>query len=177
MNETAIGIHQLLKSLGQRLVLVESCTAGWVAAQFGVIPRVSESLCGSFVVYRTASKHHWLGIKQSILDDPAIGPVSERVTQELAQAALTQTVEATIAVAVTGHLGPNSPRPNDGTIFVSIARRLSTTTLRTYQTTTKKINLKSPEPVNTFDYQGREARQREAGCCVLDLLLQELQEA
>lgn len=115
-------IRDSLSATHQRLVTAESCTAGFVAAELGQIPGISESWCGSLVAYRKESKFEWLGIDRSILDDPLRGPVSEDATRELARAALQKTSEATIAAAVTGHLGPNSPPGMDGHVFTAVAK-------------------------------------------------------
>ncbi|MEZ6136283.1 MAG: CinA family protein [Pirellulaceae bacterium] len=82
--------------LDGRLVLAESCTAGRVAATLASFPGISNWLCGSFVVYRCDSKSRWLGIPTKLLDDPQIGPVSEQVTELLAQAAATSYAGSTI---------------------------------------------------------------------------------
>ncbi|MCA9159342.1 MAG: CinA family protein, partial [Planctomycetales bacterium] len=76
MLELAISLRDLLASEQCRLVLVESCTAGRVAATLGELPGISQWLCGSLVVYRNASKSAWLGVPDSLLDDPQQGPVS-----------------------------------------------------------------------------------------------------
>jgi len=167
MDETTLSIRNLLKKNGDRLVLVESCTSGWIAAQFGAIPGISEFFCGSLVVYQNSSKHHWLGINQEILDDPKIGPVSELVTRQLANSVLEKTPDATIAAAITGHLGPGSPSGQDGTIFVSIARR---SFVSIESVTTMLLRLDSPCPQDENDYIARLARQQEAGNALLTIL-------
>ncbi|MCY2975661.1 MAG: CinA family protein [Planctomycetota bacterium] len=167
MNETTLRIRDLLKGSGNRLVLVESCTSGWVASQFGMIPGISECFCGSLVVYRNNSKNQWLEIDQAILDDPQIGPVSNRVTTELAVSVLRKTPEATIAAAITGHLGPGAPSGQDGNIFISIARR---TISSIESVTTIPGQLKAPCPQHDLDFEARFIRQQEAGNLLLTVL-------
>ncbi len=167
MNEITLRIRDLLKSSGNRLVLVESCTSGWVASQFGMIPGISEYFCGSLVVYRNDSKHQWLEVDQAILDDPRIGPVSHRVTTELAVSVLKKTPEATIAAAITGHLGPGAPSTQDGNIFVSIAYR---TVSSIESVTTVLRQLKAPCPQHDLDISARFIRQQEAGDFLLTVL-------
>jgi nicotinamide mononucleotide (NMN) deamidase PncC len=77
------------------------------------------------VVYRNATKTAYLGIPANVLDQH--GPVSREVTELMAQRVLEKTPEATIAVSVTGHLGPNAPAELDGRVFIGIARRGGTT--------------------------------------------------
>lgn len=117
----ATAVANVLRSTGRRLVLAESCTGGLVAATLAQIPGISEQLCGSAVVYRSATKSAWLGIDPGLLDDPALGPVSAEVTRALALAVLERTPEADIAAAVTGHLGPNAPPALDGVVYVAVA--------------------------------------------------------
>jgi len=119
----AAEVATLLRSSGQRLVLAESCTGGLVAATLAQVPGISESLCGSAVVYRAATKAAWLGIDSRLLADPVIGPVSAEVTRALALAVLQQTPEADLSAAVTGHFGPNAPPDLDGVVHVAVAVR------------------------------------------------------
>lgn len=116
-------IRSLLEAKRQQLVCAESCTAGLVAATLAKWPGISGWLCGSLVVYQTNIKHQWLGIASDVLEDPSIGPVSKQVTGQLACRALELTPGATLAIAVTGHLGPGAPEHLDGVIFVSLALR------------------------------------------------------
>lgn len=110
-----------LKKRKQRVVFAESCTGGLVSATLARIAGVSEVLCGSLVVYRNDSKAKWLGIPAGVLRDP--GPVSAEVAMQMATRLLKMTPEATIAAAVTGHLGPNAPKELDGLVFVAVCMR------------------------------------------------------
>jgi nicotinamide mononucleotide (NMN) deamidase PncC len=157
-----------LHSRSDRLVLAESCTAGLVAAELGQIPGISEFLCGSMVVYRTPTKSAWLGISTSLLDNPEIGPVSAQVTIALAESALAKTPEATIAAAITGHLGPGSPVALDGKVFCAFVRRSQIETpaeCRNYQLT-------SPTPTDQDDLSRRSARQREAAGLLIRFIIE-----
>lgn len=128
-------VRQLLERTGEQLVCAESCTAGLVAATLAKWPGISKWLCGSFVVYQTEIKHQWLGIPSELLHDPidgpsvgpsvgpSGGPVSQRVTALLALEALEKTPQATLSVAVTGHLGPGAPELLDGFVFIALAKR------------------------------------------------------
>jgi nicotinamide-nucleotide amidase len=152
-----------------RLVLVESCTAGMVAASLGQIPGISKYFCGSWVVYREASKQQWLGIDQALLEDPQRGPVSQQVTELLAKAALDRTPEATIAAAITGHLGPAAPRPLDGKIYSAVQGR------DWLQRRDAEGWLSSPAPRDHDDWEARRHRQTEATRHLLRQLLLFLQ--
>lgn len=121
--DRAGSVRKALEQCGEQLVLAESCTAGMVASALAHWPGISKWLCGSMVVYQSATKETWLGINQAYLDNPAIGPVSREVTDELSQAVLARTPQATLAAAVTGHLGPGAPPDLDGVIFITLSRR------------------------------------------------------
>ncbi len=148
-------LRELLASRDERLVLVESCTAGLVSGILGQIPGISQYLCGSMVVYRNDSKRHWLGIDSAQLDDPSIGPVSKTVTEELAAAVLVRTPEATVAGAITGHLGPDAPGGMDGTVFTCVRSRATASIA-------VRHSLTNPPPMDSRDWGTRQQRQIEA---------------
>lgn len=152
-----------------RIVLAESCTSGNVAASLGCLPGVSSRLCGSFVVYRNASKTQWLGIGSDVLSDPTRGAVCMEVTEQLSLAALAHTDEASLALAVTGHLGPAPDQPNlDGLVFCALAMR---STGLYASLSTKLVN---PSPTDSSDVQRRVARLQEATEWVLQRACHEL---
>lgn len=121
--ELAGNLAELLQQQGQRLVLAESCTAGWCAALLSVIPGISRFLCGSLVTYQNESKTSWLRVSASDLADPGIGPVSETVARQMLCGALACTPQADLGAAVTGHLGPQAPPDLDGVIYVAVGWR------------------------------------------------------
>jgi len=116
-------VSEQLKAKQMRIVLAESCTSGLLAATLGRIPGISESLCGSAVTYRNATKAGWLGVDRELLDDPKITAVSDSVARQMAMGVLQLTPEANLAVSVTGHLGPDAPAGQDGIVFVGILQR------------------------------------------------------
>ncbi len=116
-------VSEQLKAKRLRIVFAESCTAGLLAATLGQVPGISESLCGSAVTYRNATKAGWLGVDTKLLDDPAITAVSDPVARQMARGVLQMTPEADLAVSVTGHLGPDAPAGQDGLVFVGIYGR------------------------------------------------------
>lgn len=116
-------VIRLLRESRKRIVFAESCTGGAVAANFTVVPGVSEVFCGSMVVYRNDSKTEWLGLDPVMLADPEIGSVSPQTSQLLAQQVLAHTPEADFALAVTGHFGPDAPDHLNRRIFVALVRR------------------------------------------------------
>lgn len=163
-------VRDRLRDGGDRLVLAESCTAGLVAAELGQIPGISEFLCGSMVVYRTPTKTAWLGISSELLNDPGMGPVSAEVTIALAQAVLEKTPEATIAAAITGHLGPGAPADLDGQVYCAIVRRDAVGNRFGVQS----LKLISPPAIDLEDLSRRRARQKEAADALLSFLEKKL---
>ena len=155
-------LARLLAASDQRLVLAESCTAGLVAASLAQISGISDLFCGSLVTYRNATKSKWLGVPEAILARHTA--VSEPVARWMAMGALVATPEADWAASVTGHLGPAAPPEQDGLVFIGIANRdftercLNGITVREYRLTV-------PERI---------ARQREAACRVLELVIEKL---
>ena len=114
-------IQQLLDSNDQQLVLAESCTAGLAASRLGGVPGISAHFCGSAAVYQEGTKQDWLDIPASLLEDH--GAVSEPVAGQMALQSLQKTGAATLAVSITGHLGPGAPVELDGQVFVGVALR------------------------------------------------------
>ena len=161
-----IRVRDGLRDSGDRLVLAESCTAGLVAAQLGQIPGISDFLCGSMVVYRTATKTAWLGISSEVLEDPVIGPVSALVTLSLAEAILAKTPEATLAAAITGHLGPGAPEGMDGQVYFAVVRR----GFRSETCEVQSLKLSSGPVINQDDFANRHARQKEAAYALFSLI-------
>lgn len=121
-------LAELLRQSGRRIVFAESCTGGLISAALTAIPGISEYHCGSAVVYQVQTKHRWLGIAESLLQKP--GPVSREVALAMARAVLDRTPQADLAASVTGHLGPNAPKRQDGLVYSAVAVR--STELQTF---------------------------------------------
>ncbi len=182
MLELATALRDRLAAEQRRIVLVESCTAGRVAATLGELPGISQWLCGSLVVYRNASKSSWLGVPDSLLDDPKRGPVSESASHWLARAALERTSEADLAVAVTGDIGPNAPPATDGHIFLAAAVRIpqsgtishALTRPDAIQINQQELHLRAPAPRSNSDIAARRLRLDEATRATLSFAIAQL---
>ena len=157
----AAELKALLERHSARIVLAESCTAGRVAATLGCLPGISNWLCGSFVVYRCDSKTRWLGVPAELLDDPAVGPVSQPTTEWLARAALLATPEARYGLAVTGEIGPGAPPEKDGLVFCSLWDG------QRQHMQLAEHRLQSPRPSSNQDVAARIERLDEASLFVL----------
>ena len=169
----ALEVRRLLAARNERLVLAESCTAGRVAACLAVVPGISQWLCGSLVVYRSATKTAWLSVPRQILDDPQQGPVSPIATRLLAEAALRQTPEADWAVAVTGDVGPGAPPATDGKVFVASRYRPAGLEAE-WAGHQRQLQLAAPAPHDTADLPRRLRRLDEATQLVLQFLVEQL---
>lgn len=174
-NETSLysnclRVRNQLRATGHRLVLVESCTAGLVAAELGQIPGISEHFCGSMVVYRTTTKQAWLDIPTELLEDAALGPVSAEVTGRLAVAMLRKTPEATISAGITGHLGPKAPGDMDGRVYCAVLKRDATSGTPVVV----RHQLRSASPNDMEDVFGRRVRQQEAAKLLLEFIESQL---
>lgn len=166
--KTVVG---LLKQRGLKIVLAESCTGGLVSALLTRIPGVSQFHCGSAVVYQVSTKATWLGISKDVLQKP--GPVSRVVASEMVTGVLSITPHADIGAAVTGHLGPDAPKSQDGVVYLATARRTSGSQFTPPKVT--KINLsKEPDDSSTVVSRRRFRRQRSAAGHLLLVLIKEL---
>ncbi len=112
-------IVRVLVERREKLVLAESCTAGFLCALLGQVPGVSECLCGSFVTYRAGSKRDWLGVKSETIEKYTTESI--QVAEEMARGALYECEEADWSLAVVGHFGPGAPAGKDGQIHFCIA--------------------------------------------------------
>jgi nicotinamide-nucleotide amidase len=171
-----LALFEGLRQRDLRLVLAESCSAGLVAAMLGRVPGISQVLCGSMVVYQTDIKHEWLDIDPAILDNPTIGPVSQRATEQLACNILLRTPQANLSGAITGHLGPNAPFDLDGAVYLSVAKRVQQVVVDGTQDQLTVVHrttiLKASSPRDEQDIQGRYLRQQESARCLIDFLLE-----
>lgn len=171
--ERAREILALLQRQNLKLVCAESCTAGLVAATLGGIPGASNSLCGSAVVYRNQTKIEWIGVSAAVLEDPTQGDVCKETAIQMARGALSATSEATVAVSVTGHLGPGAPSALDGVAYLGWAERdlPSSSEIRVLA---QRIQLQEPPPGSPAEIDRRVARQQEATLAVLLMIRAEL---
>ena len=139
-----------------RLVLAESCTCGLIAATLGQIPGISAVFCGSSVVYRDDTKQQWLDVPAEVLNQHS--SVSAQASSAIAGAVLELTPEATIAMGITGHLGPDAQADQDGTIYLDVWCREGAS-VRSIASETKRLGAND-----------RIGRQQEATRVALDAL-------
>jgi nicotinamide-nucleotide amidase len=154
-----------LAATGRRVVFAESCTGGLISQILTEVSGISEYLCGSAVVYRIGTKAAWLGVDEGVLKKP--GPVSRIVAEQMAVGVLEKTPEASVAASVTGHLGPNALKRQDGLIYSAVALRNGrgkkpTVVVRRHRLEPGQDNLSDKQAMSL-----RLRRQREAALFVM----------
>ncbi|HQX50957.1 MAG TPA: CinA family protein [Planctomycetaceae bacterium] len=167
LDSLAEKVFSELESLGAVVVFAESCTAGLIAATLARVPGMSRRLAGSFVVYQVDSKVAWLEIDPELIQRHDV--VSREVAEAMAAKALEHTPHATIALGITGHLGPDAPPALDGTAWMAIAKRGG-------DVVATKLSLKpesEPDPQSMrAAIRIRRDRQQDAVCQALFALLE-----
>ncbi len=153
-------LFHLLATNNRRIALAESCTAGLASALLASVPGTSQVLAGSLVTYHPFTKEAWLGIDPRVIQ--CHSAESAEITQMMAEAAMHKTPHADVAIAITGHLGPDAPSDKDGVICVSFkARDLG-------KTHTRKMQLQSTD---------RGDRQYEAAMSLIRYAIEQIQNA
>jgi nicotinamide-nucleotide amidase len=104
------------------VVTAESCTGGLVAALLSHGEQASDCLHGGFVVYTKAQKTAALGVNPELLRQ--YSAVHALIAAQMVAGALERS-DATLAVSLTGVLGPDADEDGNppGLVFVGIGRR------------------------------------------------------
>jgi nicotinamide-nucleotide amidase len=120
--QRAEAVLRRLKAAGLTVVTAESCTAGLISAVFSQAEGAGDVLHGSFVTYTKANKTKALGVDAGLLARE--GSVNAEVVRQLACGALERS-PATLAIAVSGVLGPSSDEDGNpvGLVFFACCRR------------------------------------------------------
>lgn len=156
LDALAFEVFDLLRARDQILVTAESCTAGLIAATLSRVPGMSVCLAGSFVVYQIDSKIAWLSIPAELIERCDV--VSAEVAECMAIQSLRKTPHATLAISITGHLGPDAPKNLDGVAWFAIASR-------GHDVSSIRLDLQSPASTSPSLQQGlsiRHERQQDA---------------
>ncbi|MBS1102041.1 CinA family protein [Gluconobacter sp. Dm-62] len=130
-NEIRILSEQVLEHLRQsrrKLVTVESCTGGMIAAALSDIPGSSDVLEGGFVTYSNALKISAVSVPEATLMQ--YGAVSLSTAEAMAEGGLLHTANADLSISVTGIAGPGggSAAKPVGTVCFGMALRTGKTT-------------------------------------------------
>lgn len=113
-------IVELLKSRGQTLAVVESCTGGMLGGAVTAVAGSSAAFSGGLLTYSNELKQSLVGVRGDTL--AAHGAVSAECAAEMAAGGRERT-GATWCVSVTGVAGPDggSEAKPVGTVFVGLA--------------------------------------------------------
>ena len=170
LDSIAAKAFKLLLQTRQVIVTAESCTAGLIAATLSRIPGMLACLAGSFVVYQVASKVALLELSEEMI--ARCNVVSSEVAESMANQALSRTAHATVALSITGHLGPDAPTDLDGIAWLGFAGRASGFCSKQLflQADTSRI------PGSQTSLSLRQERQQNAVAQCLEFLCQQLTE-
>lgn len=115
-------IGEILRSLGLKLALAESCTGGLVGHRITNVPGSSEYFLGGVTAYAYEAKVKLLGVSWDTLT--RYGAVSRETVLEMARGARAA-LEADIGVAVSGIAGPGGGMPGKpiGLTWIGLSAR------------------------------------------------------
>jgi nicotinamide-nucleotide amidase len=133
ITELSARVVEAARVSADKLVTVESCTAGALCTLLADTPGAGDVLLGGFVTYAKACKTDLLGIPHEVIE--TYSAVSGEVAAAMAEGALSKCSSATIAVAVTCVGGP---KPDDdgnpvGLTYLAVKRRGSLTNISKLQ--------------------------------------------
>jgi len=103
-----INVGELLRPLGLKLAVAESCTGGLVGHRITNVPGSSEYFLGGVTAYAYEAKVKLLGVSWDTLT--RFGAVSRETVLEMAHGAR-RALEADIGVSVSGIAGPGGGMP------------------------------------------------------------------
>jgi nicotinamide-nucleotide amidase len=120
--DDASALLEACRAKGVKLATAESCTGGLIAAVLTAIAGSSDVVERGFVTYSNEAKAEMIGVPMELI--AAVGAVSEKVAQRMAEGAL-QRSHADIAVSVTGLTGPGggSAEKPVGLVCFGLAQR------------------------------------------------------
>jgi nicotinamide-nucleotide amidase len=118
----AADVLQACRKAGVKIVTVESCTGGLIAATLTEIAGSSDVVERGFVTYSNEAKCELVGVPPELIK--LYGAVSEDVARAMAQGGLDHS-RADIAVSVTGIAGPGGATATKpvGLVHLACARR------------------------------------------------------
>jgi nicotinamide-nucleotide amidase len=111
-----------MRSAGLKLVTIESCTGGLIAALLTEVAGSSDVFERGFVTYSNDAKAETLGVPRAILRKE--GAVSSATVRAMVTGGLAH-AHADVAVAVTGIAGPGGGGPDKpvGLVYLAAARQ------------------------------------------------------
>lgn len=121
------------KAANDRIITVESCTAGALACLLAGTPGAGEVFLGGFVSYAKICKREMLGLDRGLLDQQSA--VSRSVAERMALNALERCPSATVSVSVTCVAGPEPDEDGNpvGLGYIAAKPRRGSLALRTLE--------------------------------------------
>lgn len=115
-------VIERLRSAGQRLAVVESCTGGMLGQAITAVAGSSDVFLGGWVTYSNALKTRLVGVPTEMLD--AHGAVSGEVAAAMASGGLERS-DGDFCLSITGVAGPGGGMPEKpvGTVWIGLASR------------------------------------------------------
>ena len=112
-------IGRLLRQLGMRMSVAESCTGGLISHLITNVPGSSDYFLGGFTVYANEAKVRLLGVRWETLEK--YGAVSREIVLEMAEGARTA-LAADVGLSVSGIAGPEGGTPEKpvGTTWIGL---------------------------------------------------------
>ena len=112
----------LLRSVGQTIATVESCTGGLIASMLTGVAGSSESVIGGWVTYSNETKTREVGVPIDVLERH--GAVSAVVARAMSEGGLIA-AQADHCLGVTGIAGPSGGTEDKpvGTVFIGVSTR------------------------------------------------------
>ncbi len=112
-------LGEILKTRGEKITCVESCTGGSISKLITSVPGSSSYFEGTIVSYSNRIKNEILGVKNESLEK--FGAVSEVVVREMVKGGL-EVMNSDYAIAVSGIAGPGggSKEKPVGTIYIGV---------------------------------------------------------
>jgi nicotinamide-nucleotide amidase len=130
INEARPVVERLCAS-GLSVVTAESCTAGLIAAVLTHIPGAGDCFQGAFVAYSKEQKVAALSVDERLLREK--GSVNPETAEQMGMGALKNS-PATLALAVTGVLGPDADEDGNpaGLVYIAICREHGPATVKRF---------------------------------------------
>jgi nicotinamide-nucleotide amidase len=124
-------VVERLRDEGLSVVTAESCTAGLIAAVLTHIPGAGDCFQGAFVAYSKKQKVTALGVDETLLREK--GSVNPETAEQMGLGAL-KSSPATLALAVTGVLGPDPDEDGNpaGLVYIAICREHEAATVKKF---------------------------------------------
>lgn len=137
------------------IVTAESCTGGELAALLTDLDGLAHVFERGFIVYSDTAKAECLGVRHALLG--RCGAVSAEVAEAMAVGALERST-GDLAISITGYAGPTDDGGEEGSVFLSAARRGSA----------------AVTVHRRFGAIGREAIRRRSLECALGLFIEQI---